>query len=71
MASAMASEKCDALHGLSKCEAQYVSSVGRARFNLTEECGDGGHRYTRLDPLAEVVTKRIAKSVSAMEAGGL
>jgi hypothetical protein len=37
------SEGRDALHGLSKSEAQEVS-VGRARLSLGENTGDGGHR---------------------------
>lgn len=44
---------------------------GRGRLSLGEGAGDSGHLNTRLDPLAEVVSKRRARSVSAMKGDGL
>ena len=48
--------------GLSSWDAP----VGRGRANLAEGLGWGGHRYTRLEPLAEEVTNSIASNVSAI-----
>lgn len=45
-------------------------SIGRALLSLGEDDGDGGHRYTKLDPFAEVVTRRMARRVSAMTCDG-
>jgi len=39
---------------------------GGARASRGEGIGEGGHRNTRLDSLDEVVTRRRAKSVSAI-----
>ena len=44
---------------------------GRGRLSRGEGAGDSGHLNTRLDPLAEVVSKRRARRVSAMKDDGL
>ncbi len=43
---------------------------GRGRLSLGEGAGDSGHLNTRLDPLAEVVSKSRASRVSAMKDDG-
>src|SRR5690348_13721715 len=60
-----ASVVCDTRHGLSRPDG-HVPSSGLALLSLGEQTGSGGHRYTRAGPLAELVTRRMARRHSAI-----
>lgn len=60
------SDEWDALQGLSNADRARDES-GRGRLSLGDGAGDSGHLKTRFGPRAEVVTRRRARSVSAMD----